>query len=93
MKILWRERALCDVEAIRDHIGQDNSFYATVFVQKVIEQVERLEEFPMIGRVVPEYSNESIRELLYRDYRIIYEIFDGEIYIITVIHGARRLDS
>jgi len=27
-----------------------------------------------------------------RDYRIIYEIMNGELYIVTVIHGSRRLD-
>ncbi len=93
MKISWRERALDDIEAIRDYIAKDNSFYAKVFVEKIVEQIEKLEGFPMVGRFVPEYSNESIRELLYRDYRVIYEIFDGEIYIITVIHGSRRIDS
>jgi len=45
-----------------------------------------------MGRIVPEYGNDDIREILYRDYRIIYEIINGEIYIITVIHGSRRLD-
>jgi len=45
-----------------------------------------------MGRIVPEYGNDDIREILYRDYRIIYEIINGEIYINTVIHGSRRLD-
>lgn len=93
MNILWRERALDDVEAIRNYIASDNSFYAKIFVEKIVEQAEKLIDFPMFGRVVPEYDNESIREIIYRDYRMIYEIFDGEIYIITVIHGSRRLDT
>lgn len=92
MRLSWRERALDDVENLRDYIAADNSFYAKIFTDKIIEIAEKLIEFPKMGRIVPEYGNDDIREILYRDYRIIYEIFNGEIYIITVIHGSRRLD-
>jgi addiction module RelE/StbE family toxin len=92
MRLSWRERALDDVENLRDYIAADNSFYAKIFVNKIIEIAEKLIDFPKMGRIVPEYGNDDIREILYRDYRIIYEILNGEIYIITVIHGSRRLD-
>ena len=92
MRLSWRERALDDVENLRDYIAADNSFYAKIFVNKIIEIADKLIDFPKMGRIVPEYGNDDIREILYRDYRIIYEIFNEEIYIITVIHGSRRLD-
>ncbi len=92
MNINWRERALDDIEIIRDYIARDNQFYATIFVAKIIESVEKLMEFPRLGRVVPEYQNDSIREIIYRDYRVIYEIYDEEIYILTVLHGSKLLD-
>jgi len=43
--------------------------------------------------VVPEADEETIRELLYQHYRIIYRIKSELIEILTVIHGRRDLGS
>ena len=43
--------------------------------------------------MVPEADEETIRELLYQNYRIIYRIKDELIEILTVIHGRRDLTS
>ncbi|TMB64277.1 MAG: hypothetical protein E6J43_13680 [Chloroflexi bacterium] len=32
----------------------------------------RLSEFPLSGRIVPEFNQENIRELLVRNYRVAY---------------------
>jgi addiction module RelE/StbE family toxin len=92
MRLSWRERALDDVENLRDYIASDNTFYAEVFINRIIDVAEKLIKYPKMGRIVPEYGDDNIREVLYRDYRIIYEIMNGELYIVTVIHGSRRLD-
>ncbi|WP_132282528.1 type II toxin-antitoxin system RelE/ParE family toxin [Natranaerovirga hydrolytica] len=47
----------------------------------------------MSGRVVPEFPNESIREIIFRTYRIIYEITEENIIILSVIHGSKLLDD
>lgn len=47
----------------------------------------------MVGRVVPENSDESVREILYQHYRIIYRLKNDYIEVLTVIHGARDLAS
>lgn len=46
----------------------------------------------MGGRVVPEFSDTNIRELLIRDYRLIYKIEETCIIIIALIHGKRDLN-
>ena len=33
-------------------------------------ETDRLQEFPEFGRIVPEYRNENIREIIFRHYRI-----------------------
>ena len=53
---------------------------------------KKLIEYPGMGRIVSEYGDDNIRKVLYCDYRIIYEIINGELYIVTVIHESRRLD-
>ena len=61
------------------------------FVAKIIEAVTVLETFPSIGRIVPEYNDPSLREILYRNYRIVYQLSENMATIVTVFHGSRPL--
>ena len=91
MKLEWTEPALSDLEGIRDYIKRDSEYYANRFVERIIETVEGLEQFPEMGRMVPEAEAENIRELLFHNYRIIYRLETDSILILTVIHSARDL--
>lgn len=93
MKIEWTEPALSDLESIRDYIRRDSEYYATRFIERIIEIVEDLEKFPEMGRSVPEAEHENIRELLFYNYRIMYRVETGRILILTIIHGARDLSQ
>ena len=93
MKIDWTEPSLLDLENMRDDIRKDSKYYATRFVEKIIEAVENLDELPQMGRTVPEAEEESIRELLLHNYRIIYRVEADRILVLTVIHGARDLSQ
>jgi len=62
-KIIWSFEATADLEAIADYIARDSSFYAAAFVLEVREASRSLNEFSERGRIVPELSNSSIREL------------------------------
>jgi addiction module RelE/StbE family toxin len=93
MKIEWTEPALLDIENIRNYIRRDSEYYATRFVEKIIEAVENLERFPEIGRSVPETGKENVRELIFYNYRIMYCVETGRILILTIIHGARNFNQ
>ncbi|MCH7667413.1 MAG: type II toxin-antitoxin system RelE/ParE family toxin [Acidobacteria bacterium] len=67
MKIRWSQQSLDDLSAIHDYIARDSERYAERFVERLIGAVDRLEEFPRLGRSVPEAGEqESIREVIYR---------------------------
>ena len=93
MKILWTDPAIEDLQNLHGYIAKDSEVYASSFVERIILAVEKLTNFPRLGRVVPEADNQMIRELLYRDYRIIYRINGELIEIITVVQGRRDLGS
>jgi len=93
MKILWTEPAIEDLRNLHGYIARDSEIYANSFVQRIILAVEKLTDFPRLGRAVPEADQETIRELLYHNYRIIYRIKSELIEILTVIHGRRDLGS
>ena len=44
------------------------------FGYELISEADRLQEFPELGRVVPEYRSDQIREIIFRPYRIVYRI-------------------
>jgi toxin ParE1/3/4 len=93
MKILWTEPAIEDLRNLYSYIANDSPEYASSFVERIILSVEKLTSFPKVGRIVPEADEETIRELLYHNYRIVYRIRKDLIEILTVVHGARDLGS
>ena len=93
MKILWTEPAIEDLRNLHGYIAKDSDVYASSFVQRIILAVDRLSDFPRLGRMVPEAEQETIRELLYQNYRIIYRIKSELVEVLTVIHGRRDLGS
>ncbi|MGD2115248.1 MAG: type II toxin-antitoxin system RelE/ParE family toxin [Acidobacteriota bacterium] len=90
MRITWSRPAVTSLQAIHDYISRDAPGRADRFVQQLIAAPEPLADFPRMGRVVPEGDGRQ-RELAFDPYRIIYRIEDDEIYIVTVVHGARNL--
>ena len=91
-EIIWTPCALEDLQSIYDYISLDSVFYAGRFIDKLVNKVDILIEHPKAGKVVPEFENELIRELIEGNYRIIYKITSiTEIGIIRVHHSARLL--
>ncbi|MBI1938275.1 MAG: type II toxin-antitoxin system RelE/ParE family toxin [Ignavibacteriales bacterium] len=91
-RISWTEQALSDIQEICGFIEKDSFRYAQIFADKVFAAVENLSKYPELGRVVPEYNNARIREIIFGNYRIIYKYKHDEIVILTVYHSARLLD-
>lgn len=92
-KVAWVEVAWSDVSAVADYIAKDSARYAAAFVREVREAARSLGQFAERGRVVPEFQDPSVRELLVRDYRLIYRLTGRDVFIIAFIHGARHLES
>ena len=80
-----------DVEAIRAHVARDSARYADLVAERIVAAVERLQDHPRSGRVVPELGDASIREVMHGNYRIVYRLRHDVVEIATVFHGARLL--
>ena len=90
--VVWSPRAIDDVEAIASFIAEDSEAYAAAVVRVILAKARNLSEFPFIGRVVPEFDDENVREVFAYSYRIIYEISGEEVTIAAVVHGSRMLE-
>ena len=42
---------------------------------------------------MPEYGDPTIREVLYRSYRVIYRVRSHQIDVVAVVHGAKTLSD
>jgi len=91
MKIKWTNEALLRLCEIDDFISQDSPELAAKFVDQIIGHAESLSENPLRGRSVPEISNHDIRELIFRNYRIVYKINGNNLYILSIFEGHRLL--
>jgi toxin ParE1/3/4 len=66
--------------------------YVDVIIDGLLGSTRRLETFPESGRAIPEIDDEAMREVIYREYRVIY-YYDADterVEVLTVLHAARQ---
>ena len=61
-RIVWTTAAVEDLKEIRDYIARDSEQNAASVIEQILDAIEQTGDFPHIGRVVPEYDDEAIRE-------------------------------
>jgi plasmid stabilization system protein ParE len=88
-KVVWTEKASSHLQAIYEYIAHDSPVYADRFVRSLVKATEKLESMPSCGRIVPEFNDVTIREIIYQNYRIVYSHRQARISILAVIHAAR----
>ena len=92
-QIKWTLQALEDMEGIASFINRNSPRYAQIVILRIFQAIERLEVFPLSGRIVSEVKDKTVREILLGNYRIVYRILPHDIVqILTVYHGARIFD-
>lgn len=91
MKVIWSPLALERVNEIADYIAEDNVEAARLFLIDIFGAVDRLQNFPNSGRVVPEVKRPNIREIIFKNYRVIYRTEAKKVSVLTVRHGKQRL--
>jgi len=93
MKIVFSSQAKADLLEIVEFIAYDKPQAARKWAANIRQSVLKLADFPKMGRTVPEFGGETIRELIKGQYRVVYKIDDKKdtIIIITVHHARRPL--
>lgn len=87
MKIIWSPTARSKTRQILEYISKDNTDAALALLDQIEEKVEELRQNPLVGKVLPETNNQSIREIVvHKNYGVIYEVFQNSIEILTVRH-------
>ncbi len=90
-QIIWTEPALSDLDAIAEYIALDKPSAAINLVKKVFSSIERLEQFPELGRKPPELQKSRYLEIIINPCRVFYRIKDDTVYILYVMRSERKL--
>ena len=92
MKISVSTSAFEDIESIINYYNEQGvSDIGNNFVKAIIEHIQVLSEHPDLGRVVPEFEQEHIREIIHKPFRVVYQRNVNSIEIIRVWRSERLL--
>jgi toxin ParE1/3/4 len=73
LQVIFSESAVTDLEEIREYyLEQQVPEIGDRFVREIIALIEDLPSHPDRGRVVPEFTQSSLRELIHPPFRIVY---------------------
>lgn len=92
MEIVLSDSALNDLQDILDWYQQERIPEVGMrLVDTILQQVDQIKDHPLSGRVVSEYANPNLRELIRPPYRIIYSIEETTYCIVRVWRSERLL--
>jgi plasmid stabilization system protein ParE len=80
-----------DLQDIVRYISFDDPSRALRFGRFLIQHTKGLAQFPERGRIVPEFGDDAIREIIVRNYRIVYRLNHDKrlIEVIRFWHAGR----
>ncbi len=90
--IKWLPSAVRDLDRIIEYFCTDSPSYAERLSQGLLNKSVFIEQFPKFGRVVPELGHSDLREILYRNYRIVYYLDSDtdSIEVLSIFHSSRQ---
>lgn len=96
-KIIIRDEAFDDLDAISEIIGQDSPIASLNFLEQAQKAFEFIAEMPGVGSARPEFGDPRFAGLRmwpiphFRVYLIFYLVTDHAVDIIRVLHGSRDI--
>jgi plasmid stabilization system protein ParE len=90
--IRFAESAIADLEAIRTwYIEQGVPDIGERFVEEIVGRIEALRDHPEMGRIVPEFEQPFLRELIHPPFRIVYRRDPKHVRIVRAWRSERLL--
>ncbi len=86
------ESAIGDIEEIRDwYAAEQVQEVGERLVTEIFDRIESLTTHPEMGRVVPEFDVDWLRELIHPPFRIVYKRESERVRIVRVWRSQRLL--
>lgn len=88
LTIRFEANALSDLEEIRDYLVERSPSGAERVRLHIMETVERLSDFPFLGRSTDE-PKVRVLPLTRYPYLVFYSVLDSEVAVLHIRHSAR----
>ena len=91
--LTWSPTARFDLWDVVSYISEFDAEAAARFGQGIFDALDRLNDFPELGKTVPEFGDPAIREIIRKPCRIVYRVKkdEGLIEVARVWHAARGI--
>ena len=90
LPVVWTDEAKAQLDDIFQYVARRSPRYARRVVDRLTRRSERIADFPMAGRAVPEVALPQLREVVEGPYRLVYHLRPDRIDVVAVFHGARQ---
>jgi plasmid stabilization system protein ParE len=91
-RISLAESAVRDLEAVRDwYAAQSAQEAGERLIREVVSCLDQLAEFPESGRMVPEFDQPWLRELIRPPFRIVYRVEGESVRVVRVWRSERLM--
>ena len=92
MKVRFTPSARAQFLAALAYIRADDPQAALALRERAGESLSRLARFPESGRVVPEFPDLAVREVIVPPYRFFYRVKEDVVWVVAVWHSAQIPD-
>lgn len=89
MRIHWSPQALHQAGEIIDYLAADRPNTALNWLEGLERRLAAIPAMPEQGRVVPEWHEPTVREVIYKCHRIIYEVHTDRIEVLIIRHSRQ----
>lgn len=94
LKIVYSKIALQDLKEIYNYISRDSIRFAKREVELIRISIKKLKSGPLLGRKFEKSDGDLTRELIFKNYRIVYDIVpDSQIIILSIHHHSRLISN
>ncbi|TVS13064.1 MAG: type II toxin-antitoxin system RelE/ParE family toxin [Gammaproteobacteria bacterium] len=91
--VRFAESALADLESIRDrYVEQSLPAIAERLIGELVASIEALGDHPDMGRIVPEFDQPFLRELIRPPFRIVYRCDSKHVRVVRIWRSERLLE-
>ena len=90
--VRFAESGVRDLEALQAwYEEQGVSDVGVRLVAEIFKRIEALKDHPDLGRVVPEFGQAAVRELIHPPFRIVYRRDPSAVRVVRVWRSERLL--
>ena len=86
MRVRWSEHARSQIREIFEYIARDRPSTAEDLLDRFLERVELIAEFPDQGKLWGDGSRPDLRQVVFESHRIVYRVSSEEIAVLSVRH-------